>query len=503
MRKDIQPKNELNMHEKFKDAVPFFTKNKDGKISISNSNLIKFWESLGYRKVVDENGDYKLVIVKRNSIVKEIKEHQLRDEIRQYTTFKNEEALWIQYLDKEYVVKKLFESFHSLDMNRNSGDERTGYLFYENTIVEVTQDKLELVEYENFQGYVWELEILKREFYIRDNKECVFWEFIQIIADHKEERIKSIVSIIGYLIHSYKDPSCAKAIILMDSEIDVESDEANGRTGKSLIGKAIGYVIPSLFIDGKTMKSQDKFRLSGLNSQHRLIFFDDVKKDFDFESLYPLITGDLHIEKKYKNAVVIPNKESPKILITSNYIVKGGGGNAEKRRKVEFEVSSYFKNELSPLEEFDHRLFDDWDKDEWVQFDNFMIKAVQFYLKNGLIEPMSINIDYNRLKTETSVDFIEFMDALISEKSQLEGELTSEIIVFDKVELFKEFIKTNPSFSEGVAIKTLKKWIDKYCAFYQIKSSHYKSNGKVLVKLNISERIRSDEVHDKGDKNSA
>lgn len=496
-------KNELNMHEKFKDAVPFFTIDKDGKIFISNSLLIKFWEGLGYRKVVDENGDYKLVVVKRNSIVREIKEHQLRDEIRQYTTFKKEEAVWIQYLHKEYVVKKLFESFHSLDMNRNSGDEKTGYLFYENIIVKVTQDKLELVEYENFQGYVWKLEILKREFYIRDNKECVFWEFINIIASNQDERIRSIISIIGYLIHSYKDPSCAKAIILMDSEIDVESDEANGGTGKSLIGKAIGYIIPSLFIDGKTMKSQDKFRLSALNNHHRIIFFDDVKKDFDFESLYPLITGDLYIEKKYKNAVVIPNKESPKILITSNYIVKGGGGNAEKRRKVEFEVSSYFKNELTPLEEFGHRFFDDWDIDEWIQFDNFMIRALQFYLKNGLIEPVPINIDYNRLKTETSVDFIDFMNALIKKESELEGEPALEIIVFDKVELFNEFVRTNPSFSEGITIKTLKRWIDKYCNFYQIKSTHYKSNGKVLVKLNISTRIRRMENLDEGDENCA
>ena len=180
------------------------------------------------------------------------------------------------------------------------------------------------------------------------------------------------MSIIGYLLHTFKDPSLSKSIILMDSEIDVEYNEASGGTGKSLIGKAISQILPILFIDGKTMKSQDKFRLSGLNNYHRIIFFDDVKKDFDFESLYPLITGDLYIEKKYKNAVVIPSSETPKILITSNYVVKGGGGNAEKRRKIEYEGSSYFKEVQTPLEEFGHRFFDDWDKTEWVKFDNFM-----------------------------------------------------------------------------------------------------------------------------------
>ena len=88
----------------------------------------------------------------------------------------------------------------------------------------------------------------------------------------------------------------------MDSEIEIEYDEANGGTGKSMIGKAVSHIVPILFVDGKTMKSNDKFRLSGLNNHHRIIVFDDVKCDFDFESLYPMITGDLYIEKKfYKN----------------------------------------------------------------------------------------------------------------------------------------------------------------------------------------------------------
>jgi hypothetical protein len=220
----------------------------------------------------------------------------------------------------------------------------------------------------------------------------------------------------------------------MDSEIDVEFDEANGGTGKSLIGTAIGQIVPSLFMDGKNIKSQDKFKLSGLQSHHKIIFFDDVKKDFDFEWLYPIITGDLYIEKKYKNAVVIPSKESPKVLITSNYVVKGGGGNAERRRKVEYEVSTYFKNVLTPREEFGHRFFDDWDKEEWIKFDNFMAKAVQYFLNNGLIEPKSINIDFNRLKIETSPDFIDFMDNLISKSS------SSDILKIDKNELFKDFL---------------------------------------------------------------
>lgn len=475
---------------RYENSEPFFNVelDEDGreKITISNSKLIVFWESLGYRKVVNDNGDYILVLIKSNSIVVEIKEHMLREEIRKYTYHIGNENLWIKYLEKEYVVKKLFESFHTIKISRNNGNENTGYLYYQNFILKVSCDKIDLIEYENFDGFIWEKEIIKRDFISFEKAECVFGDFIKIIANDDTERLKSIISIIGYLIHSFKNPSCAKAIILMDSEIDVEFNEANGGTGKSLIGKAVGQIVSNLFIDGKTIKSQDKFRLSALDSHHRIIFFDDVKKEFDFESLYPIITGDLYIEKKYKNAIVIPSSETPKILITSNYVVKGGGGNAEKRRKVEYEVSTYFKNVLTPKEEFGHQFFDDWDKEEWTKFDNFMVLALQFYLKKGLKEPKSINIDYNRLKIETSVDFIDFMDNIISMPQQYQKPALPNVLVIDKNKLFSDFLNTKPNTAERITPITIKKWIDRYCNYYNIETSHYKSNGNVFVELNIS-----------------
>lgn len=490
MKENTQLNNASNPTDRFQFSLPFFEEfvNEKGKneIRISNPKLILFWESLGYRKVIDDAGNYILVNIERSTIVKEVKEHLLRSEIREYTRHIKRADVWEVFLKSEYVVKKHFESFHTIDMTRNTGDENTGYLYYQNVILKITADSIEPIEYENFQGYVWEKEIIKRDFNFSEDAKCVFGEFLMIIADNEPNRFKSIVSIIGYLLHSFKDPSFSKSIILMDSEIDIEFDEANGGTGKSLIGRAVSQILPLLFIDGKTMKSQDKFRLSGLNSHHRIIFFDDVKRDFDFESLYPIITGDLYIEKKYKNAVVIPSTETPKILITSNYVVKGGGGNAERRRKIEYEVSTYFKNELTPIEEFGHRFFDDWDKVEWVKFDNFMVKAVQYFLKNGLIEPQSINIDFNRLKIETSPEFIDFMDNLISEPSSYQKHSSPDILTIDKNKLFQVFLDTKSNTPERISPITFKKWIDKYCEYFQIPHNHYKSNGSVYVELNIS-----------------
>ena len=155
-------------------------------------------------------------------------------------------------------------------------------------------------------------------------------------------------------------------------------------------------------------------------------------------------------------------------------------------------MSTYFKNILTPYEEFGHRLFDDWDEMEWVKFDNFMVKALQFYLKNGIKEPKSINIDYNRLKLETSVDFIDFMDTIISKPESYSKQGSTEILIIDKNKLFDNFNNKKPNTAKRITPIIFKKWIDKYCNYYQIPANHYKSNGNVFVELNISNLIRNE-----------
>ena len=159
---------------------------------------------------------------------------------------------------------------------------------------------------------------------------------------------------------------------------------------------------------------------------------------------------------------------------------------------MEYEVSSYFKNVLTPEEEFGHQLFRDWNKDEWVKFDNFIVKILQFYLKYGLIEPKSINIDFNRLKLETSIDFMDFMDTILSKPESYLKQGSTEILIIDKNKLFDNFNSKKQNTAKRITPIIFKKWIDKYCNYYQIPANHYKSNGNVFVELNISNLIRNE-----------
>ena len=252
-----------NFNDRYEGVIPFFkeeVKNGRIEISINNKMLILFWEKIGYRKVIDESGNYILVLIKNNSILSEVKEHMLRTEVRKYTEYIQKDDVWDAFLKSEFIVKRNFESFQTIDVKRNNGNKEVGYLFYKNVILKVTKTNIDFIEYKDFLGFVWEKEIIQRDFIVDDFRESIFFKFLYKIANEDEDRFRSINSIIGYLIHSYKDPSLSKAIILMDSEIDVEFDEANGGTGKSLIAKAIEQVLPMLFIDGKKIKISEQLK---------------------------------------------------------------------------------------------------------------------------------------------------------------------------------------------------------------------------------------------------
>ena len=111
--------------------------------------------------------------------------------------------------------------------------------------------------------------------------------------------------------------------------------------------------------------------------------WDDVKKKFDFERLFSVITEGIEVERKNLDALQIPIEKSPKGLITTNYTIGGVGGSFD-RRKFELEFSAYFGANHSPLDECGCMLCDDWSKDEGYKGDNGMIGCMQFELSRGL-----------------------------------------------------------------------------------------------------------------------
>lgn len=486
------------MTNRFKDVAPFYKKQVvEGGIptfKIDPILVVEFWEQLGYRKI--KNGvKYIIVKIDRGTIVKLVNDAELREELRDYSIYKKEKIVQRLLYSQDFVVKKLFENLETIEISFRYGDASTALFFFLNGIVLVTRNNINMISYEDYNGYVWDSQIIQRNLRPFDYKNAEFSTFLLRVSNDEHQRCESLLSILGYLLHSYKDPTVSKAIILMDLEIDIEDNTANGGTGKSLIGQALSKIVSVAFFNGKNVRTEDKFFFSGLKPENKIMFFDDVTKSFSFESFYSMITGDMPIERKYKDPSVLDYQDSPKLLISTNHIIKGSGGNAENRRKIEFEIYPYFKDVKTPIEEFGHRLFDDWDKKEWLRFDNLMIRATQLFLEKGIIEPKSINAKKNRLISDTCSEFVEFMNDLLNNPANYQGEIRGNDVNFDKTILFEKFISINPSHTNRLSPIKFKKWIDSYCEFHNIKIKHNKSNGRVYVALyNIIKSIENENI---------
>lgn len=447
----------------------------DDKIYIIQSIFITFLERNGYRKLI--NGpSYQLIKITRGSIIEVVETHSIREKIKDFLYSQNLKEVWEVFLYNDYLSKKYIESLKSISISFNYGSESTAVFFYENGVLFVTQEICQLNDYEIFEGYVWKNNINRRKIESKEFDGCEFQKFLYNISGQSQERLICLETAIGYLLHTHKDPALTKAIILIDEEMD--NEQSQGGTGKSLIAEGIKKVIPVLKKDGKQLKSNDKFFFADVELFHEVIVFDDVKRNFDFESLYSVLTGDMPIEKKYKNPTNLEFKDVPKVLITSNYVVIGTGGNSEKRRKVIFEVNSYYRVTTSITQEFGHRFFDDWNNEEWLKFDNYMISCVKKFLEHGLLEAPYINAKKNRLIEETNKDFVEFLNDVLADPGSFGGDIKVPHCKFDRAQLFDKFIEINPHLKWQISPHSFKKWIDTYAGIMEIEIKNQKSNGK-------------------------
>jgi hypothetical protein len=193
--------------------------------------------------------------------------------------------------------------------------------------------------------------------------------------------------------------------------------------------------------------------------------FDDVKKYFEFERLFSVVTEGLTLEKKNKDAIKIPFSKSPKIAITTNYAIKGSG-NSFARRKSELELHQYYSKAFTPLDEFGKLMFGDWNDDDWCEFDNYMIGCLSSYLHTGIVKSNFVNLKIRQLSAETSHDFIEWCGLV--EGQPKNNTLEPETRLY-KNDLYNDFVNEYPDYGpkSKMTISRTKfyKWLVAYGLF--------------------------------------
>ncbi|MGI9555819.1 MAG: BT4734/BF3469 family protein, partial [Cyanophyceae cyanobacterium] len=391
------------------DTTKFWSKNEKGTIKVIPILFKKFLEDSGFYKYCPEGGKNYVFVKVTNNLIDHTSEKEIKDFILNKLYYYEDVSIYNYFADQTRLFREEFLTLLStIDIYFIADTKKSSYLYYKNCAVQVTKDEVIAIDYVDLGGYVWKDHVIDRMYKECESNECDYQTFINNVCGQQTKRKISMESTIGFLMHGHKNLSYCPAVILND---EVISDNPEGGTGKGIFMNALSHMKKLVTIDGKAFTFERSFAYQLVSADTQILCFDDVKKYFDFERLFSVVTEGLTLEKKNKDAIKIPFSKSPKIAITTNYAIKGAG-NSFARRKWELELHQHYTKSYTPQDEFGKLFFGDWDSDEWCFFDNYMIYCLQLYLKEGLIQSEFVNLKIRQLSAETSHDFIEWCGLL-------------------------------------------------------------------------------------------
>lgn len=300
-------------------------------------------------------------------------------------------------------------------------------------------------------------------------------------AEEKAETDLHMVSkmtAIGYLLHKYRDKSCEKAVIAMDGKLS-EVGESNGRTGKSILGFALGHVIPQVYIGAKSKDLEnDPFLWEEVTEKTDNIFLDDVRANIDFEFFFPIITGRLTVNSKGLRHFTLPDRDTPKLYITTNHAINGNSSSFKDRQAL-IAFSDYYNEDYKPVDEFGINFFEEWDEKQWNLFYNFMADCLRVYFlaadqgwgynRSGLVQPPTDRLDMRRLRQFIGEDFLTWAGEYfnVADPDQINSiECRNMNGPIPRAELYNDFLEKSPTQRKYMNPYKFKKKIHSWCQYY-------------------------------------
>ena len=375
----------IKEEERSDKGSEFWIKSEKGVVSIIPFKFKEFLEKHGFYKYTPEGSTNYIFIVIKSNIIDNTTDDLIKDYVLKYLIELEDLSIYNHFAERTKYFKEDFLSllsYKKIYFIENS--EFESYLYFKNLALRVTKEKLEKINYDSLDGFVWKEQVINREFEYCDDNNCDYSQFITNISNKNETRVKSVESTIGFLLQGHKNAGYCPAIIIHDEN---DSEEPEGGTGKGLFVQGISQLKKNVTIDGKSF------------------FFE---RSFEFERLFSIITEGITLEKKNKDAIKIPFEKSPKVVITTNYAIRGTG-NSFERRKWELEFYAHYSKAFTPHDEFGKLFFSQWDLDEWCSFDNYMIKCLQLYLREGLVSAPFKNLKNRKFEASTSREFVTFI----------------------------------------------------------------------------------------------
>jgi len=478
-------------------AYSFMYFNFQGKAGYVFSNLFQ----TEVRNVLHRAGYYKrligkdfISIQKNGCIIKEVSLENIKDYMTKIIDDIKEDICFT-YQDNYYqicpaIIKETYlKNSHNI-FNKNwlqhlqeftdpeiKDTESESYFYFNNAFVTVSKEDIRHEQWDEKKGFcIWEDQIIKHDFdIVEDYSESHFFNFLLNVTNEDENRMKTMMTGIGYLLHHHFKASEGQAVLFYDESItDLKTPQ--GGSGKGLIVKAIKEVRNVTKIDGKHLANDSKFKWEQVSPSTQVVWLDDVKPDFDFSILHSNLTDGWTIERKNVSQFIIHPKDSPKTVICSNSIVKGEGS-TNIRRQFIIELSDFYskkikKGDEKPIEAHHGGLMfgAHWSKNEWDMFFSFMLNCSKAYFNNGLNAFEGINIKRNRFRQATNEDFVQWCE---DKGFQLGIDYHTKI-------QYESFINLYYGDSHKIGQRTFTSWIKDYANFKQWEYNSRPSNGTTL-----------------------
>jgi hypothetical protein len=473
-------KDDLRKRFNMVDNEEFWSTTEKGNYSLNNKRFKDFLESNDFFKNSPNEGSTFDFIHKDGIFLKIVYEKDMKDFVIDWVERnKCDEGVFnlitgnLKFFKRDYLSLLKSKPIKTLKDTKDNC-----FLYYQNCIVNITKQGRSVMSYSEIDSGVWRDQVINRDYFPIDHHPSEYRQFIWKISGQNEQKYKAFQTVIGYLLHSHKTNSNNKAIVFND---EVISENPNGRSGKGVFWNALKHLRKVQSLDGKTFDFNKSFPYQNVSTDCQVLVFDDVRKNFNFENLFSVITEGITIEYKGKDSIKLDVTESPKIIITTNYTINGDSASF-LARKYEVEMSSYFNDKYTPLHEFGHQLFNDWDQEEWSRFDNYMMECVQIYLENGLIEMPLFNLAYRKLVNEISDEMLIFFNSI--DKNEW---LKVKTVYDNLLDSFPELRKRN--ISQNIMTRNLKK----FCEFYDFNFESSYSGGIGKIKIEVIDELTKPE----------
>ena len=262
---------------------------------------------------------------------------------------------------------------------------------------------------------------------------------------------------IGYMLMEAKDNNVARAVIGMDGK-QSEVGDSNGRSGKSLIGELMRNVMPIAYIPGKNSDIfKDQFVWNDVQENTKLVFIDDVLQNFNFEFLFPNITGDWSVNYKGGRRMTLPFTQSPKIYIATNHAIRGEGSSFTDRQWL-LAFSDFYNDQHKPVDDFGSLFFSEWDFDQWNLCWNLLANCIQLYLTFGVVQAPGERLEQRKRRQEMGEALISWADEYFSDSSKIGTAIPRK-------ELYDSFCNYDPQQRKYISSTAFKKKFKMYCSW--------------------------------------